>query len=211
MRIWGAYRKGMASELALSSVAIERITGLASLALLITLALSQVWWIMGQSHARWFLLASAPLALLGLCILSVSDRLPLKWLPLSFTTHLDSFATGLRKILGNLVACAEIMFLGALSSVLAISQAFLVGNQIGIDLGFAAYILVLGGAVILTIIPISFAGWGVREAAVVGLFGLMGVPSDKALVVSLLFGLALTLSALPGGILWLLNGHKKLI
>ncbi|MFZ2169173.1 MAG: lysylphosphatidylglycerol synthase transmembrane domain-containing protein [Methylococcaceae bacterium] len=206
LRIWGAYRKGMASGLAVSSVAIERSTGLASLALLVTLALSQIWWNMEQSEVRWLLLAAAPSAALGLCLLSVSDYLPLTLLPSAIAHHVSIFANGLRRILGNLVACTEVISLGALSSVLAISQAYLVGSQIGIELGFAAYICVLGGAVILTVIPISLAGWGLREAAVVGLFGEMGVPSDKSLVVSLLFGLALTLSSLPGGVIWLVDG-----
>lgn len=207
LRILGAYRSGLKSELAWSSVAIERITGLASLALLVTVSLSQVWWELRPGSIRWALFASAPLAFSGLIVLSFSDKFPISWLPTSVRSHLREFAQGLRLILGRFGASLEIFSLGCLSSSLGILSAYIIGLEIGITLDFPAYLCVLGGAVILTVIPISLAGWGLREAAVVGLFGEMGVSSEKALVVSLLFGLGLTVSSLPGGILWALKGR----
>ena len=49
-----------------------------------------------------------------------------------------------------------------------------------------------------TTLPISIAGWGVREGIAVLLFGTIGVPSDAALAASLAFGAVLLIAALPG-------------
>lgn len=51
-------------------------------------------------------------------------------------------------------------------------------------------------------IPISIAGWGVREGAMVVGLGLVGVSSSTALSVSLLFGGVLVVVGLLGGLIW---------
>jgi glycosyltransferase 2 family protein len=51
-------------------------------------------------------------------------------------------------------------------------------------------------------VPISIAGWGVREGFFVAAFGLTGVAAPHALAVSILFGLINLLISLPGGAVW---------
>ncbi|PNQ96029.1 hypothetical protein C1S70_25715 [Azospirillum argentinense] len=58
-------------------------------------------------------------------------------------------------------------------------------------------------------LPISLNGWGVREGAFVAGFALYGLGATDALALSLMIGLSVTLSSLPGGLLWLsLKGPK---
>jgi glycosyltransferase 2 family protein len=52
-------------------------------------------------------------------------------------------------------------------------------------------------------IPVSFAGWGLREIGFVTVAGSIGVPSETAILISIVFGILLTASALPGLIIWL--------
>lgn len=52
------------------------------------------------------------------------------------------------------------------------------------------------------LIPISFNGLGPKEATAVFFFGLIGVPSEIALSMSLMFHLLIVLTSLPGGVLW---------
>jgi len=54
-------------------------------------------------------------------------------------------------------------------------------------------------------LPISLAGWGVREAVLVVALASFGVPSEAALAMSVLLGLCLIASGLPGGLIWLGN------
>jgi hypothetical protein len=57
------------------------------------------------------------------------------------------------------------------------------------------------------VVPISFAGWGVREGAAILTFGLVGVSPEDALSISVMLGVVLALHGIPGGILWLFNKH----
>jgi uncharacterized membrane protein YbhN (UPF0104 family) len=58
----------------------------------------------------------------------------------------------------------------------------------------AAVFFVAPSAFLVSAIPISLGGWGVREGAFVVGLGLLGVPGENALSVSMLFGVALTLA-----------------
>jgi len=52
-------------------------------------------------------------------------------------------------------------------------------------------------------IPISFAGWGVREGAMVVGLGFAGVSPSEALAISLLLGVTQFAIGLPGCAIWL--------
>jgi hypothetical protein len=53
-------------------------------------------------------------------------------------------------------------------------------------------------------VPISIGGWGLREVAVISLVGSYGVAPERALLLSVCFGLALAFGSLPGALIWLL-------
>ena len=62
-------------------------------------------------------------------------------------------------------------------------------------------------ALVLTVFPISVAGWGVREGALVGLFSLIGADKTAVLMMSLLYGLTLIIVSLPGLVTYLKGRH----
>jgi len=51
---------------------------------------------------------------------------------------------------------------------------------------------------ILAGLPISYGGWGVREMTSIHLLQYYGVPAEIALSTSILFGVTILLSSLPG-------------
>ena len=63
-------------------------------------------------------------------------------------------------------------------------------------------------ALVLTI-PVSIGGLGLNQTAYPFFFGLVGVPHDHALAVSLLMQLVMILGSLPGGVFWL-RGRRAL-
>ncbi len=66
-------------------------------------------------------------------------------------------------------------------------------------------ILVMPLVIFLMAIPISIAGWGVREGIMVIGLGYVGVSSDLSLAISLVYGFSLLLVSLPGLALWLIR------
>ena len=78
-----------------------------------------------------------------------------------------------------------------------IAYAFL-GNALGLEIGVMAYVLLVPLVFLVALLPISFAGWGIREAGAISVFGLIGIAAEEALALSVLFGILMIASSLPG-------------
>ncbi|MGE4500884.1 MAG: lysylphosphatidylglycerol synthase transmembrane domain-containing protein [Hydrogenovibrio sp.] len=94
--------------------------------------------------------------------------------------------------------------------LLSMVAIFGIGHSVGINEPLVAYLVIIPPAILLTLLPISFAGWGVREGALVALFMMIGIDENLVLAMSLLYGLILILSALPGLYFYLTSQHKYL-
>jgi uncharacterized membrane protein YbhN (UPF0104 family) len=75
------------------------------------------------------------------------------------------------------------------------------GFDIPLTWGQGAAILPV--VMLLTSLPISFAGWGLREGAIIIALGVYGVPQETALALSLVYGVLQLFSAIPGLALWI--------
>jgi uncharacterized membrane protein YbhN (UPF0104 family) len=62
---------------------------------------------------------------------------------------------------------------------------------------------------LITMLPISMAGWGVREATMIVAFGYSGLPQADGLMVSLLFGFAYFIVGAIGGTVWVGSAEKR--
>ena len=87
--------------------------------------------------------------------------------------------------------------------LLAILVFFVIGRALGLQYELLVYFIIVPPAIYLTIIPISLAGWGVREGALVGLFSLIGADKSIVLTMSILYGFTLIIISLPGLIVYL--------
>ena len=79
----------------------------------------------------------------------------------------------------------------------------LVANSLGVDLPFLSWAAIVPPVTLIQLVPVSLAGWGVRELGFVVVLAGFGIPAEPALAVSLLVGLCLIIIGLPGGLLWL--------
>ena len=71
----------------------------------------------------------------------------------------------------------------------------------GHPLHLSAFLLLAPLVTLVTTVPISVGGWGVREGAMVTALGLVNIPPSVALAVSIQFGLIMLVVGLPGGVL----------
>lgn len=69
------------------------------------------------------------------------------------------------------------------------------GMHLDLSLGFCCIVMPL--VFIATALPISFSGWGVRETMFALFLSVMGVKMEKAVALSLLYGMILLISTLP--------------
>ncbi len=80
---------------------------------------------------------------------------------------------------------------------------YVVALALGVNLPIFYFFLFNPLIAFVLLIPLSFNGLGPKEATAVFFFGLVGVPNEAALSISLIFHLLIVLTSLPGGILWL--------
>lgn len=86
---------------------------------------------------------------------------------------------------------------------------FLIFKSSGIDISFYNLLVLLPVITILSLIPITLNGLGLREFAYIYIFGLINVKGEDSLSVSLLFYIISVIASLFGGILFLFLKREK--
>lgn len=97
-------------------------------------------------------------------------------------------------------------------NVTLITMNAFIGLALGVEASIVQYAVLVPITSLVLLIPISFAGLGVREETYRQLFGQIGVPSESAVAMSLLvyfFGNICT--GLIGGIIYALRGARDLV
>ena len=84
-----------------------------------------------------------------------------------------------------------------------------IGGALGVPIDFWVY-LTLGPIVFLAkSFPLSFAGWGAREVAMIYFFGFVNVDKASVIAMSVMAGVLVFVSSMPGGVSWLMNKNLK--
>jgi glycosyltransferase 2 family protein len=98
--------------------------------------------------------------------------------------------------LGVQVGCAMVNLLAA--------------RAIGLDkAGLADYLVFIPAIGLISMIPISVGGTGIREAAYILMFSSIGVEDHQALALSVLWLGVIAITSLPGGIVYIARGSGK--
>ena len=209
LRIWRVFGAGQRLSKAVSSVLLDRSLGFASLFTVAAFGLPTSFVLLAGQPLRWAL----PLFILGmvvaLTLMLLFDRLvprrlagkkPWRW-------FIDLARDGRAVLLhpGLFVVTAVVGLAGSLASVFA---AYALARALGLPLDFSAAIFTVPLLLTLIAVPVSLAGWGLREGLAIFLFGLVGVSHDGALALSILMGLLGVVLSLPGGLVWLLTRER---
>jgi uncharacterized membrane protein YbhN (UPF0104 family) len=101
-------------------------------------------------------------------------------------------------------AALPTLALALASQILIAISAYVVAASLGVEVSLIDCIVLMQPVVMITALPISIGGWGVRETAMIALFGLADVPSSAALALSIQLGLLGMVVSLPGILLWLM-------
>jgi uncharacterized membrane protein YbhN (UPF0104 family) len=130
--------------------------------------------------------------------------MPATWLGSRLARYLQSLGGSVQQVFLSPKAAVPVLSFAIAAQLTLGIATFSMAKSLGINVSMLDCIVLMQPVALLANLPISVGGWGVRETAVVLLFGLIGVPSSAALVLSLQLGLLALLVVLPGGILWLL-------
>ncbi len=91
---------------------------------------------------------------------------------------------------------ARVILISLSLHLLSVFAFLALGNAIGMpEVDLVHYLAIVSCALLVTIIPISIGGWGIRESALVIGFGLLSVEPERAFTLSATFGLLVMLSS----------------
>src|SRR6185437_12515107 len=86
--------------------------------------------------------------------------------------------------------------------------AWCLAQSIAAPVTFGDLFLLVPPVLLITMLPISIAGWGVREATMGLAFGYAGLMASEGVNISLLFGAVSFIVGLVGGLVWILSAEK---
>ncbi len=214
MRIWLA-GKQTSWRIAAYSVLIDRVVGVVSLAIVVTACLPWTLSLVRNPVGR------SALLLIGLgCITAGVFFVSLAWQRLRIlqrwapTRHLAATATVALGILRSPRALPPIFGLSFAIHLLTAVIAWCAARSVGANLSFAYALFLVLPVILIAIVPISVAGWGVREGVMVAAFGYAGLPPSDGLIVSLLFGACYLVVGGIGGLVWTLTtprGEREIV
>lgn len=203
------FKHGTPLGIALNSVVIDRVVafcGLALLAILFMPAIAAFVSVGADVLTAGFVILSAMICASLVAVAALRLRPLTFWLALANRTParhlLEPFERSASEIRSpvRLLAAFSLSLAGQITAIAAI---FVLAQGGGLHVGLVDCILVMPPVMLLSALPISIAGWGVREGAMVVGFGLLGVTREAALALSIQFAVLGYVSAAPGALAWI--------
>ena len=210
MRLWLVNRSGAGWRAATYSVLVDRAIGLIALAAVVVASLPWSYDLIADAHGRLALVLTDMAAIsagLGFLLLG---RLPWRWLKTWWPTHhIHACSVTANHVLFNRRSGPKIAVLSLSVHGLAVVIAWCAARAIAAPVEFSQVFLLIPPIMLITMLPISIAGWGVREATMMVAFGYAGLAQADGTVVSLLFGAASFIVGAIGGLVWVLSTEKR--
>jgi uncharacterized membrane protein YbhN (UPF0104 family) len=139
---------------------------------------------------------------IGVTCLAVSARVGPKLRSWRYGRWIEKFFSGARAaVFGS--RSAVILGTGCLIHTLTIAAIWSLGQAQGLSLSPADAAVLFAVIVGVALVPFTVGGWGLRELAMVSMFGNHGLTPERALVFSMYFGLTSILASLPGALAWM--------
>ena len=205
VRVWRCSKIGIGLGAALRSILLDRACGYLVLIVAYAASLSSLLHTLADPRQKALVVVMLGAGLLGLVALFVVDRLPRPLLNLRVIAPLAELSRGSRRLFAKPARCGAVLGLSTLTIGLSILAFKLVADGVGSRLSFGTWLAIVPPVTLLQLLPISLAGWGVREVALVVMLASFGVPTEAALATSVLLGFCLIVIGLPGGLIWLAN------
>lgn len=209
-RGWYLSRQHVLPQHAVGSVVCDRAAGIASLVLL---AVAPACYVMLERPGLWPVsftvgllslgVATGVVALLRLAPPDAATRYTVTGWRARFIGLAAGFLAELARYVTNISLVMKTLGLSVMIQGLSIVATYVIGVAVGTDVAFGYYVLFLPLIWLLLLVPISINGIGLREGGFVFFFGLIGMPAEVAVTISLIVLGQEVLQGLVGGVVLL--------
>lgn len=94
----------------------------------------------------------------------------------------------------------EALALSIVGVIIGGLAAYCLAVSLGINMHFLTFVAVFSVSTLISMIPISLAGWGIREASIVAMLAPLGVATEQAFILGFMISVLLALSSMLGGL-----------
>jgi glycosyltransferase 2 family protein len=209
VRLWLVARSGAGWRAATYSIFVDRAVGLIALAIMIVASLPWSSHLIADAYGRSALTLLDFAALAGGAGFLVIGVLPWPWLKKWWATHhIHACSVIANRVIFSARNEPAIVILSFLIHILAVVIAWCVVQSISAPVAFEQTFLLIPPVMLITMLPISIAGWGVREATMGLAFGYAGLVTNEGVNISLLFGAVYFVAGAIGGLVWIFSAEK---
>lgn len=189
-RVLAVRRAGHAMRVGVEAVLADRLAALAGVVVLAALGTAWLAPNLAAAPFRWLWLVALCGAAAGLLIALAADRV--------LSARLAWIRNARRALLsagvGSIAAISLLVPVFSSIAVWSIARAY----RIPLDLGDC--VALVPSITLLAALPISIAGWGVREGSAIAVLSLVGVRLEDSLLLALTLGVLQLLLSLPGAL-----------
>jgi uncharacterized membrane protein YbhN (UPF0104 family) len=209
VRLWLVNRTGAGWRAATYSILTDRAVGLIALALIIVASLPWSYSMIGDVKGRFALVFVDFAALAGGLGFLLLGRLHWAWLKHWWPTkHIHACSVIANRVIFSRKSGPKVTVLSLSIHVLAVVIAWCCVRAIAASGDFEQLFMLTPPIMLITMMPISIAGWGVREATMMVAFGYAGLAQTDGTVVSILFGGVYFIVGAIGGLVWIFSAEK---
>ncbi len=210
VRLWLVARRGAGWRAATYSIFVDRAIGLIALAILIVASLPWSYRLIDDAQGRSALLVVDFAALAAGAGFLALGRLPWPWLKRWWGTHhLHACSAIANRLIFSPQCGPKLAVLSFSVHILTAVSGWCLVRSIAAPVLFSEVFQLIPPVIMITMLPISIAGWGVREATMGLAFGYAGLATAEGINLSLLFGGVSFIVGACGGLVWIFSAEKR--
>jgi glycosyltransferase 2 family protein len=198
-------KQGMSIESAAIGVLMDRLFGILGLVLLVLTQISFLFDILNDTSAQSGVVFIALTISAGLTFMFFTDKLPGNFSHFQIIKGFYSLSKQARGCIFDGINGLTFIIFSIAIHLISVIVVMVISSGLGLSVNWHEFLLIVPIVTLIMVVPISIAGWGLREGVMVVGLGYLGVSSEAALVLSLIYGLSILIVALPGGVIWALN------
>lgn len=207
IRVWIIKAMNIKLSLSIHSVIIDRMVALAALVVMVLCALPLLGHIQRFDGAL-LLPVLVVLLLIGVWVLLNIERFIGRYSDWPVIHQLIYFISNLRLLFSYRLKFLAVLSYAIVGHVFFCIAVTMIAKSLSIELTIINSLILIPPVVLISTLPISVGGWGIRELAMITMLGLVGIAQEEALILSLETGLLLIAAGTPGGLFWLLRKQK---
>jgi uncharacterized membrane protein YbhN (UPF0104 family) len=210
VRLWLLSKTGAGWRAASYSVLIDRAVGLITLAIIVVFSLPWSYQLIADTQGRLALVLVDLAAISAGAGFLVLGAIPFAWLQKWWPTrHVHACSVIANRAIFDRRGGPTIVVLSFVVHFLTVVTAWCCVRAISAPANFEQVFFLIPPIVLITMLPISIAGWGVREATMIISFGYAGLTQADGLMVSVLFGASYFIIGAIGGLTWILGTERR--